>query len=342
MHLKEYLASKGVWTDGFCLPSYSQAAGSFSNMDINLDSKQINLFIQEKYGRFGNNVHQVLHALIVARELAIKSIFCNFYLDDTKTESIIIDDIVLKFGIEAAPEMPLISGTMFYLQGFEKFIENLDYQSIKSDAERLGRGMSLRGQTTRQVNEKNLVVFHFRSGDIFSTDVNPIYTQPPLSYYIIALEHILETLKEPTIYLVYENKLNPCIEKFQDHLDVSKIRYKNQSLSFKEDAGLIASANTIVSSYSSFCDMLALMNEDLCRWYAFRSAAAFECVDLSLSNSFSGILGGDGIDVYLVNDDQEKYTPMGQWGHSADCIEQLLNYPMCNLSIRLVNKSAQS
>lgn len=338
MLLKDYLTGKGVWTDGFCWPSYSQAAGSFSDIDVDLCRESLNLFIQEKYGRFGNNVHQVLHALIIARKLSIKQIFCNFYLDDAKTRSIVIEDIVLIFGIENPPASPMISGTMFYLQGFESFIKELDYDKIKNDAERLCRALSLRGGITRQANNKNLVVFHFRSGDIFSTDVNPIYTQPPLSYYITALDHIMQSSEESDIYVVYENNLNPCIEKFMQHLDRTKISYQKQSLSFSEDAGLIASADFIVSSYSSFCDMLALMNENLLRWYAFRSAAAFECVDLSISSRFSNILGSDGVDVYLVSDDGGQYTPLGQWGHSADQIDQLLNYPASNLSIKLVKK----
>lgn len=336
MKFGEYLISKGVWLDGLCWPSYSQAPGSFSDVDYELNQGVISLYVQERYGRFGNNVHQILHSLIVARKLSIKNIFCKFYIDEGETSHIFIDDMVLEFGVDKIPGPPQISATMFYLQGFEKFISVIEHDKVKQDAEKISRALKLNIDTRNHARKSKLVIFHFRSGDIFSTDINPIYTQPPLSYYTKVFGHIYETMGDIEIGIVYEDNRNPCIEKFQKFLDERQVGYQNYSSSFQDDARLLISANCIVSSYSSFCDMLALMNENLDRWYAFRSTAAFECVNLSISREFCDILSGDGTQVYRVSDDKNSYIPLGGWGISADRIDQLLNYPASNLSINSV------
>jgi hypothetical protein len=337
MKFREYLGNKGVGLDGLCWPSYSQSAGSFSDVEYELSDGVISLYVQEQYGRFGNNVHQILHALIVARKLSIKHIFCKFYLDKVKTKQIFIDDMAIEFGVDQAPEPPQISATMFYLQGFEKFISVIDHNKVKQDAEKLSRALKLNVPSELRSWNRKLVVFHFRSGDIFSTDINPIYAQPPLSYYTKVFDHICDTMEDFDVCVAYEDSRNPCIENFKKFLNERHVSYRTSSSSFEQDAKLIISANCIVSSYSSFCDMLALMNENLDRWYAFRSTAAFEIVDLSISREFANILLADGTEVYRISDDKNLYTPLGEWSISADKIDQLLNYPASNLSINMVH-----
>lgn len=334
MSLREYLVRKGVQVDGLCGSSFSQTAGSFSDVDYNLQSAPLSLYVHEQYGRFGNNVHQILHALIVARRLLIKNISFSFYLDESKTEWMIIDDILLIFGAQRPPIPPFISATMFQLQGFEKFIDDFNYDGVKLDAERLSRVLFKSDPVGESERNRKIVAFHFRSGDIFGTYISPIYTQPPLSYYLKSLDHIIETIKDFEIHVVYENDLNPCIEGFKAILADRGFPYQIHSSSFHEDARFVARADCIVASYSSFCDALALMSENLDRWYAFRSIAAYEGIDLSIAPDFSKILQSSGVEVYRVTDDKNSYTPLGGWTCSAEQIEQLLNYPIASLSMK--------
>ncbi|WP_331327369.1 hypothetical protein [Methylobacterium fujisawaense] len=334
MSFREYLGGKGVWVDGLCWSSYSQSAGNLSEIDYIDAQEPATLYIHERYGRFGNNIHQLLNSLVIARALSLKIIDCKFYIDEERTKSIFIDDMVINFGINGPPRAPYISATMFYVQGFEKFIADFSYDTVKRDAEKLYRALFAPKITEKYDANRNVVVFHFRSGDIFSTDINPLYTQPPLSYYVKALDHICETITGADLRVVYENKLNPCIDKFCNVLDERGLKYKTQSSSFKADAGLLASADCVVSSYSSFCDALALMNDNLKRWYAFRAAAAFECVDLSISSKFSSILQSIGAEIYLVDDEEGLYIPMGGWKNTPEQIRQLTDYPTSKLCIK--------
>lgn len=332
-NLREYLSDCGVSVEGMVWPSYSQSAGSISDGNFDLSSMPLSLYVQEQYGRFGNNIHQVLHSLIVARRLAVKTILFSFYLDEAQTETIIIDDMMLKFGSTDTPAAPYVSATMFYLQGFEKFMDILDCDCIKQDAEKISKIIFLNRLCLLKNHNEKVVVFHFRSGDIFEDNINPIYTQPPLSYYIKAFQHVNATLNNFRIYIVYENTSNPCIKSFQEFLDKNNTPYEIWSESFIEDASLLIHASCIISSYSSFCDMLALMNENLERWYAFRWAAAFEIVDLNLSRDFVKLLKSNSTGVYIVRDQTNQYTPLGGWKFTKDQIEVLLNYPISNLSI---------
>lgn len=122
-------------------------------------------------------------------------------------------------------------------------------------------------------------------------------------------------------------------QEVQGFLHENNTRYEIWSRSFIEDASLLIHANCIVSSYISFCNMLALMNENLERWYAFRWTAAFEIVDLNLSSDFTKLLKSDSTKVYVVRDQANKYTPLGSWKFTEDQIETLLYYPISNLSI---------
>ncbi|QGY01243.1 hypothetical protein MMSR116_04495 [Methylobacterium mesophilicum SR1.6/6] len=337
MRLAEYLNTKGVWVDGLCWPSFSQSGGEISDVDIDLENNPIKIYVQEQYGRFGNNVHQLLNALVVARHLSVKMISCNFHLDEVKTEFIVMDDIEVRFGVKETPKSPVVSATMFYLQGFEKFICSFNCNRVKLDAERLFRLLFQEKKSKPRDWNKKRIAFHFRSGDIFSTNINPIYTQPPLSYYTTAFEHICETLPNREIHVVYEDNRNPCIEKFQSFLGEKGVPYESHSSSFIDDVRLIASVDCIVSSYSSFCDVLALMNENLGRWYAFRSISAYEGVELSISSKFANILGSAGTEVYRVTDDNKSYIALGDWKLSPEQVDQLLNYPASCLSIKREN-----
>jgi hypothetical protein len=69
----------------------------------------------------------------------------------------------------------------------------------------------------------NDVVIHIRSGDIFCTDIHPLFWQPPLSFYV----NLINTHKFDNIHLVSENKLNPCVGKL---LKLFPILFINSSI----------------------------------------------------------------------------------------------------------------
>lgn len=140
-------------------------------------------------------------------------------------------------------------------------------------------------------------------------------------------------MSEFELFLVYENDFNPCISEFRKFLEARGVPYVNQSASFHDDAELVASANCIVAAFSSFCDVLALMNENLDRWYSFRSIAAYEGIERSIAREFAGILQSDNVKVFRIVDVERKYTNMVVWKNTKEQRDLMINYPISSLSI---------
>jgi len=95
-----------------------------------------------------------------------------------------------------------------------------------------------------KIIKSNDLLIHIRSGDIFKNNPHGGYTPPPLSYYI----HIIDTNTYNNIYLIAENKANPCIQRLLDLYP--NIKFTEQSLTL--DLELVLGAQNIVSSVGSF------------------------------------------------------------------------------------------
>ena len=101
----------------------------------------------------------------------------------------------------------------------------------------------------------NDLLIHIRSGDIFSAIVpHPEYIMPPLEYYV----NIIENNNYSKIYLVAQDRLNPCINKLLKLYP--NIIFTVQSL--EKDLKLILGARNIVMSYGTFIpEVLTFSNE---------------------------------------------------------------------------------
>lgn len=337
MDVERYLAAKGVDFDEARIAHYYQMETRFSILeDAENSIDRIILYIQERYGRFGNNIYQLAHAIIIARYLGFKTVDCCFQLAETLIKRIFVEDVIVNFGLERAPTAPSISATLFLPNGFRSCFQNVDLLSIKSDCEKIGRAIFPAKAVASGSGDKKIVVFHFRSGDVFVPGkfFNPLYVQPPLAYYILALDHICSTMEDFDIRVVYENLNNPCIAKFVDLLSARGLPHHIQSASFLEDAHIINTADTIVSSFGTFCEGLALTSEHIRRWYAFRTCAAHEEeMRPFLPYRFRDVLLHDAVSLFLVEDRAGAYIAKGKWDLSAEQLGQLVDYPIQNLRV---------
>jgi hypothetical protein len=98
------------------------------------------------------------------------------------------------------------------------------------------------------------LVIHIRSGDIFTSKPHPGYIIPPLSYY----KNIIEQKKYKNIYLLAEDRLNPCIDQLIKLYPT--IIFKLQSL--EEDIKIILAARNIVISYGTFITSILIHSDN--------------------------------------------------------------------------------
>ena len=339
MKLKDHLTNKGIDIAKLLLPNFEQMATNVSETIIeNANFSQVSLYIQEQYGRFGNNIYQILHAVTIARYVGLGAIECKFHFRNRSSESYVFDNIVLYFGIDEPSGPPEIRATLFYPYGFEECFKFLNYNDVKSDAEKLGR-LFFNQHADPIPSNKKTMAFHFRAGDIFAESgaVHPLYVQPPLSYYVLALDHISETIKDFEVCVIFEDERNPVIRSFINILQGRDIPYVLQSSSLENDAYSIATAHCIVSSFSTFCEALALMSENIRRWYAFRTVTAHgDEMYPFIPNKFQDIMHSDGVELFVIDDQLGQYIKPKTWNSSASQLEIMQSYPISNLGVRKI------
>ena len=191
---------------------------------------------------------------------------------------------------------------------------------------------------SQDTSDKSLVI-HLRSGDIFSSKcVHADYGQPPLSYYIVSIEHYRPT----SVTLVYEDTLNPVIAKLIDYLVASNIPYIIQSSTLLADLDVLSKASAIVISRGTFASGILCINDKLRTVYCFNSGAEDDAImKLQTLNHFYGKQGSTLSPVmFEVIDEIGFYFDKicsGNWINSTFQRRLMLSYPSRNLAIKQIH-----
>jgi len=126
--------------------------------------------------------------------------------------------------------------------------------------------------------DENDLLIHIRSGDLFEgTHPHSGYISPPLSYYT----DIINKTHFNTIYLIAEDRKNPCINGIIDLYP--KIIFKIQSL--KEDVKLLISATNVISSFGTFIPQLLCVSDKIKNLYS--PSYSFKCNKPGINNHYT-------------------------------------------------------
>ena len=104
-------------------------------------------------------------------------------------------------------------------------------------------------------SSKEYLYIHIRGGDIFNSMINIYYSQPPLCFY----KNILNNYNFSKVYLISVDKSNPVVQKLINSFP-NTIYSKN---SLKYDISQLINAYNIVSSISSFVNLIIQLNLNL-------------------------------------------------------------------------------
>jgi hypothetical protein len=219
-----------------------------------------NIYIQKWYGRLGNNIIQVLNAILIALYYNYNIILPqhNYF----NTTYIIIND---KITTENEKINSSENGNFFFWDE----IKNIDKQLYKLNNEKAFEILksSFNFTNFKSHNLKNNdILIHMRGGDIF---IHPhgagAYIMPPLSYYINIIKSIKfdNIMDKSVIYLISEDTLNPCVNELLKLYP--QIIYKTQSLD--DDISLILSAHNIISSFGTFISSLINLSSNIKNLY---------------------------------------------------------------------------
>ena len=117
------------------------------------------------------------------------------------------------------------------------------------------------------------MAIHIRAGDIFTDAVpHPGYTQPPLSYYQVAIRDAVRRYGVNAVHVVFEDRSNPCVSALEEWLSATNLNWECTSLGFMSDARAIISASIACIGAGSFAPALLLMSTRIKAVYRFRAS----------------------------------------------------------------------
>lgn len=252
-----------------------------------------NLIIAKAY-RFGNFVAQITHALHIA-------LFYNYNLILPKHMFFNSTYIVINESVTLENEKIYDKdGNNFFnahkIQNIDSALFNLNGDRVLSILKGI---FNINKESALGIDD---LVIHIRSGDLFCEGwVHPNYVTPPLSYY----KNIINANKYDNIYLIAEDRLNPCINKLLELYP--KIKFKIQSL--KDDITLILRATNIVTSYGTFIPGILRFSDNIKNIYSpdYREIRVPGCIT-------------------HITQLSEYRTLMGPWKNTPEQIKIMMTY----------------
>jgi hypothetical protein len=211
------------------------------------------MIIIETYGRFGNNIQQLIHAIHVAKHLKISTV--NFTISGFHINRILL----------GAPrwDEPKLKHTFFKYEDLHsihpdcKALPELPFTTVKSYAMTyLYPLLKYRPGLFKDMNldPKTTLCIHVRSGDIFHKNPHPDYIPPPLDFY----KKSIQSQEWKNILVVYQDDKNPVVHALKKEFPSAYF----SSLSLEKTISVFLEAEFIVASIGSFVPIVLLFNTE--------------------------------------------------------------------------------
>lgn len=278
------------------------------------------------YGRFGNQVLQLVHAGLVARRLGARRVHLDEVNPGALTAPVVVDGLTYDPWPRQAEAGPDFHATCYHPTELGALLEPGDPEAAAAALAVLPALLAPRIAAAATPDPRQLVV-HLRSGDVFTAhSVNGDLVQPPLSFYQFAIRDARDRFGIESVQLVYENAQNPVVERLQEWLEGQPLQVTRQSGSFDEDLSALFGAVHMVGGVGTFTEAVALASPLL------RSRYAMQRHYLHL---LAPVLQARGVRCLIVQDDPEApYTRIGEWRNSPEQRAAMLDYPIERLRLQ--------
>ena len=209
------------------------------------------IILNNWFGRFGNNVIQLINILHISLyyNLKIKLLLHPYFNIKIINEKLCNDNL--------NDNLILTDPDNFYykdkIKNISKDVFDTNYKKIM---DLLCDAFTIKNMP---ILNKNTLIIHIRSGDIFVAQPHPAYVPPPLSYYT----NILNNNNFDKIILVAEDTRNPVINALRQLYP--NIIYKKQSL--ENDIRTILAVDNIICSVGTFIPYLILFSKNITNLY---------------------------------------------------------------------------
>jgi len=268
--------------------------------------------------RFGNSVKQLINVFLVADQLNAEQI--QFPQPHPFFASVRAGNFNLSWGT-AKPTSPALEGEFFNSKAFRLKGKASNIARVVIELVRPMLAETLRSPDPR-VQDSDLVL-HFRGGDVFRQTMrpHPLYAQPPLSFYL----SVVEREGPNRVWLVFEDRSNPCVEAAASELKRQGYPVILQSGTLAEDIRVLLSATRFASARGTFGEMIAHLSHRLQRAYFFERPRLEVLRRLGIEAILAKDVGGEFTSKLLSNN----------WEASPEQQAMLLSYPANKLSFEL-------
>ena len=202
------------------------------------------LIIKNWTGRLGNNIQQLVGCIYFANYFGhniIKFPNHNFFFGNL---------LVLNIKDKNNPD---VYDDFFYIEKLNKKY-GIPIDFFTNEKIPLGCLNKIFKIKSNLEFDKNDLLIHIRSGDIFSNNPHPGFVPPNFSYY----KNIITSKNWNNIYLIAEDTRNPVINKLIQNFNVI---FKLQSL--EEDIKMIIKFKNICFGVGTFIPSLLLFNNNI-------------------------------------------------------------------------------
>jgi hypothetical protein len=272
------------------------------------------------FGRFGNNLRQILHATFFAEAIGVERIHVQQVNVGRLSRAKTVGDITF------VPERPgpasgaVLVGSFFHTDAFRATFLELNARRRWGIVCRYLRPM-LFGRWTCVAPDDDVLHIHLRGGDVFGSRVHRGYAQPPLAYYKAVLAHFCRLRRSPRFVVVFEDRRNPCVEPFCALLAHEGMDFALHRGDFESTVGELLTATNLVVGTGTFGAMIGLVSSNTKRIYGFR--------DLIERATFHE----KGADVLIARDIGGGYIGRDEWRNSKEQRALMLDYPHGHVEI---------
>jgi hypothetical protein len=288
----------------------------------------------KRYARFGNNLYQMMNAFMIARRLGVTELEIPLLDGGPENLPTEIDGIALLAEEPGGALRPVLVGSFYAPFGFEQCVGTVTVECVLDALRRfitpLYAPLLLRSGSLGN----NVLAMHMRGGDIFfQGGSHRAYVQPPLAYYLRAVDFAVSRLGIDFVHLIFEDRTNPVVDAVEQALSARGIAYATQSASLIEDLASLISAHHIVAGHGTFCEAAALLSTRVESYFAFRSISSQSHIPAWSQAQFEATLQAMGVRTVRIDDPAGDFIAPGTWINSEEQRLQILNFPQSSLRL---------
>ncbi|MER2219611.1 coagulation factor 5 8 type domain-containing protein [Methylobacterium brachiatum] len=275
-------------------------------------------------GAFGNCLVQYAIAISVARALGLRLIKIPA-VDRSQAiflrERLTCREITFIPADEPLPDDGYFLSGMFFDTPFQPLVAARDPLPMREIVHSYIRPVFNGLPAVFPAKPEDQLIIHIRSGDIFSTWIDPNYPQPPLAFYRMVIERLRREGRIRSVKLVFENRANPVIPALEAYIAGAGLALTTQSGTLVDDVAAIADGRYLVFGFGSFgpgvCHVSARVEQVFyfsCNW-----PQGFQSIETV----------GQAIEVRDVGG---GYMKIGDWANSEAQRRLMIEYPAENLA----------